>query len=278
MNSTSTASERRAPTVLVVAESDPSGAAGIQGDLTTLAVIGRYGMAVPTAFTVPGGRKARAVHALSPRVAADSIRALVEEMPIDAVKIGMLNTAEMARAVAAALRSYRGPIVVDPVTDRVQRGRYVDKRLRAVLLDCWIPRATVVTPNLNAASALCGVEVRDLDMMLSAGQALHDLGARCVLVKGGGLDGDPVDALVDAQSFALLWGNRHNLRRTRGGGSAISTAIAAALAAGRDARSACIEARCRLDRALATDHLIGRGGRALAHHALCVAVPAALGC
>ncbi|MBN2357922.1 MAG: hydroxymethylpyrimidine/phosphomethylpyrimidine kinase [Deltaproteobacteria bacterium] len=278
MISASVASGRRAPAVLVIAESDPSGAAGIQGDLTTLAVIGRYGMAVPTALTVPGDRKARAVHPLSPAIAAASIRALLEELPIDAVKIGMLNTAEMARAVAGALRGYRGPLVVDPVTHRVERGSYVDKRLRGVLLDLWIPRATVVTPNLNAASALCGVEVRDLDMMLSAGQALHDLGARCVLVKGGGLDGDPVDALVDAHSFALLWGTRHHLPRTRGGGSAISTAIAAALAAGLDPRGACIEARCRLDRALATDHPIGRGGRAIAHHALRIPAPTAAGC
>ncbi len=258
----------RAAAVLVIAESDPSGSAGIQGDLTALAAMGVYGMAVPTALTVRGAGQVQAVQSLPPRTTAQAIRALLEELPVDAVKIGALHDADMARAVARALQGYRGPVVLDPVTHRIQRTRFVDTALREALVDELIPRAEVVTPNLNAASALCLTPVRDLEMMVAAARAILGLGTDCVLLKGGGLSGDPVDVLVDRGSFSLLWGTRHHLPRTRGGGSAISTAVAVALARGADTRSACIDARMRLDQALATDHPIGRGTPSIPHHAL----------
>jgi len=257
-----------APAVLTIAESDPSGAGGLQGDLATLAAIGVYGMAVPTALTNQTGGAVHGVYPLEPKVAAASISSLIDEMQVDAVKIGALHSADMGRAVLGALRDYRGPVVLDPVTHRVSRTRYKDGALRDLLLAELVPRATVLTPNLNAASALCRHPITDLELMLAAADALQRRGARCVLLKGGGLPGDPVDALVTAESFAVIWGTRHDLPRTKGGGSAISTAIAAALARGADPRDACVEARVRLDQALATDHVVGRGTSTIAHRAL----------
>jgi len=266
--SVSAAAAGVAPAVLTIAESDPSGAGGLQGDLATFAAIGVYAMAVPTALTVQDSDGVRAVHPLDPRVAAQSITALLERGRVDAVKIGALHTAAMAEAVHGALSGFPGPVVLDPVTHRVARRKYVDQALRELLLMEMIPRATVVTPNLNAASALCRHPIRDIELMIAAASALQIRGADCVLVKGGGLAGDPVDALVTEASFALLWGTRHDLPRTKGGGSAISAAIAAALARGEDPRDACIEARIRLDRALDTDHVVGRGTGSISHHAL----------
>ncbi|MFH1808204.1 MAG: bifunctional hydroxymethylpyrimidine kinase/phosphomethylpyrimidine kinase [Pseudomonadota bacterium] len=262
-----------APSVLVIAESDPSGSAGVQGDLTTLAALGVYGMAVPTALTVRGAGSVQRIVGVSPALTQASIRAVLDELPVAAVKIGTLPDAATAAAVARALEQYAGPLVLDPTTHRVRRTRYGDRRLRDALVDLLVPRATVVTPNLNAATALCRIEVRDLEMMIAAARALVGIGAACAMVKGGGLDGDPVDVLVDRQAFSLLWGTRHHLPRTRGGGSAVSTAVAVALARGADPRAACIDARIRLDRALATDHVIGRGTPSIAHHALRLAGP-----
>jgi len=260
--------KKRAATVLVIAESDPSGSAGLQGDLSTLAALGLYGMAVPTSLNVRGAQKATQVHPIDAKITLASIRAVLEEMPVDAIKVGALHDAATAVAVAKALRNFSGPIIVDPVTHRVQRQRFSEKSLRDQLLDELVPMASVLTPNLNAATALCGTSIRDLEMMISAACALVGVGASCVMLKGGGLSGDPVDVLVEGANFSLLWGQRMVLKRTRGGGSAISTAISANMARGYDARTACIDARLRLDRALVTDHPIGRGTPSLPHHAM----------
>lgn len=262
------APEKTAPSVLLISESDPSGAAGIQGDMATLAAIGTYAMAVPTALTVQGESGVKEVHPLQPHIAKQSISLLLKDMRVDAVKIGMLHNYRMAKAVLESLQPYRGPVVLDPVTHRLHRTSFVDHKLHRFLLTKILPRATVVTPNLKAASALCQHPIDNLEMMIAAAKALQDFGAGSVLVKGGGLSGDPVDALVDQTGFALLWGTRRDLNRTRGGGSAIATAIAAALARGLDPRQACIQARIRLDYALATDHPVGHGTRTISHRAL----------
>ncbi len=258
----------RAAAVLVIAESDPSGSAGIQGCLTTLASLGAYGMAVPTALTVRGKNGVQSVTSLPAHVTAESVQTLLQEMPVDAIKIGSMHNAETALALSRVLRDYKGPIVVDPMTHRIQRERFVDTRLRDILLERFVPAARVLTPNLKAATALCGQDIGDLEMMISAASALVHMGAACTLIKGGGLDGDPVDVLVDEQSIALLAGVRRHSGRTRGGGCAMSTAVAVALAQGKSPRDACIDARQRLDHALCTDHPIGRGTPSLSHHAL----------
>lgn len=262
----------RAAAVLVIAESDPSGSAGIQGCLTTLAGLGVYGMAVPTALTVRGKNGVQSVSSLPTHVTADAVKTILQEMPVDAIKIGTMHNAETALALSRVLRDFKGPVVVDPMTHRIQRERFVDSRLRDILLEQFVPRARVLTPNLKSASALCGQEINDLEMMLAAANALVDMGATCTLVKGGGLDGDAVDVLVDQQSIALLAGVRRISGRTRGGGCAMSTAVAAALAQGMSPREACIDARQRLDNALCSDHPVGRGTPSLSHLSMRVAL------
>jgi len=254
--------------VLVIAGSDPAGGAGLQGDLATLAASGVFGMAVPTALTVQARTGVREVVAIAPSLVAAAIRGVLDRLPVDAVKIGMLHDAAVAAAVAAALSRFRGPLVIDPVL-RPTRGRALARRdLSGALLTELIPRANVVTPNLDEASALCRQPIRDVEQMLAAGSALRALGASCALLKGGHLAGDAIDVVVDGRGFALIWGARRCSRRTHGTGCALSTLIAVALARGLSERDACIGARRRLDRALCCDHPIGRGSGAVAHHAL----------
>lgn len=264
----SKARQQRAATVLLIAESDPSGSGGIQGGLTTLASLGVYGMAVPTALTVRGSGAVQSVAGLPAAITRDAIRQVLDEMAVDAVRIGALHNTATALAVSDALRDYTGPVVVDPMTHRMQRKSFTDPRLRDILLERYISCAQVITPNLKAASALCNFPIYDLEMMISAANALVDMGARCALIKGGGLDGDAVDVMVDQHSIAMLAGVRRVSGRTRGGGGAMSTAVAAALAQGLSPREACIDARQRLDFALQSDHPIGRGTPSLSHHAM----------
>ncbi|MBN2361951.1 MAG: bifunctional hydroxymethylpyrimidine kinase/phosphomethylpyrimidine kinase [Deltaproteobacteria bacterium] len=258
----------RAPAVLVIAGSDPSGGAGMQGDLATLAAVGAFGMAVPTALTVQSRRGVRRAQALPPAAIEAGIRAVLTRQPVDAIKIGMLHDAAVASAVARALARFRGSIVIDPVL-RPTRGRPLARGdLVGALLRALIPRAAVVTPNLEEASALCRHPVRDIELMLAAGCALCEIGAACALVKGGHLAGDAIDVVVDARGCALIWGARRRSPRTHGTGCALSTLIAAGLARGLGGRDACLEARRRLDRALRGDHPVGRGSGSVAHRAL----------
>lgn len=259
---------RRAPSVLVIAGSDPSGGAGLQGDLATLAAAGASGMAVPTALTVQSRSGVRRVEPVAPARVAAAVRGVLDQQPVDAVKIGMLHDGAVAAAVASALRRFAGPVVIDPVL-RPTRGRTLAQRgLASALRGVLIPRASVVTPNLDEASALCRQPIRGVEQMVAAGSALVALGAQCALLKGGHLVGDAIDVVVDGRGFALVWGVRRRTRRTHGTGCALSTLIAVALARGRSGRDACIEARQQLDRALCSDHPIGRGLGAVAHHAL----------
>ncbi len=263
-----TNSEGRAPAVLVIAGSDPSGGAGLQGDLASLAALGVYGMAVPSALTVQGPGGVRSVQSLPPAFTARSIATLLDSLPVDAVKIGMLHDATTARAVARALRGFAGPVVLDPVL-RPSRGRSLAARdLLDALLDTLWPRLSLATPNLPEAAQLCGLPLIDLEHSLAAAQALQQLGCDAVLLKGGHAVGDPVDLLVDDAGAMMICGPRHLTPRCHGTGCALSTAIAAGLAAGRPLRQACVDARLAMDRALGSDPPVGRGTGAIAHTAL----------
>ena len=156
-----TSTTGRAPAVLVIAGSDPSGGAGLQGDLASLAALGCQAMAVPTALTVQGPRGVRAVQALNPAWTRRSIEALLDRQPVDAIKVGLLHNAATARSVASALRGYAGPVVLDPVL-RPSRGAPLTRDdLQRALLDRLWPLLSVATPNLDEAEALCGLAVND---------------------------------------------------------------------------------------------------------------------
>lgn len=258
----------RAPAVLSIAGSDPSGGAGLQGDLATLAAMGVYGMAVPTALTVQSRSGVRAVHAIPAHITAASVRAVLDEMEVDAIKIGMLYTAATARAVARELHGFVGPVVLDPVLAASRGADLSAAGLIPLLLDVLCPETSVLTPNLDETEALCGVRPRDLEGMIACAFALASLGCGAVLLKGGHLQGAPVDVLIHQGEPTFLVGPRRITPRTHGTGCALSTAIAALLARGLDVAAACTSARARLDRALASRSPIGLGTSSVAHSAL----------
>ncbi len=218
------------PQALTIAGSDPSGGAGIQADLKTFSALGAYGMSVLTALTVQNTHGVRGVHAVPPSFVADQIDALFDDTNIDAVKIGMLGSAQTVERVAGCLAERAPPVVVvDPVMVAKSGHRLLDPDAVAAVRDRLLPLASVITPNLPEAGDLLGEqEAADVAGMRAAAEGLHGLGAATVLVKGGHLDAaEAVDVFYDGDSFTELRAPRAATRNTHGTGCTLSSAIAA---------------------------------------------------
>ena len=252
---------------LTIAGSDPCAGAGLQADLKTFAAHGIYGVAAVTALTVQNTRGVLAVDAVSPRRVGEQIRALLGDFDLAAIKIGMLGSAGVARAVARELdRASRVPVVLDPVLKASRGAALLDKRGLDVVRRELVPRAAVLTPNLPEASILLGRRVRAAEEMADAAAALRALGARAVLIKGGHLESD---RLVD------LWSDENGVRRFRharlavlahGTGCALSSALAARLARGEGPVDAARGAVAYVRAALRGARRLGRGPLELLDH------------
>ena len=223
------------PRVLSIAGSDSGGGAGIQADLKTIAALGCFGTTAITALTAQNTLGVRSIHAVPLQILADQIDAVVEDIGVDAVKIGMLHSADTVRTVAAALQRHGlQKVVLDPVMIATSGARLIDAQAIEVLVRELFPRATVVTPNLDEAALLVGRPLRSEADMEAAARQLVERGAHAVLVKGGHLDSDVVSDLLLARGGQPLWmrGARIASGHTLGTGCTLSSAIASHLALG----------------------------------------------
>jgi hydroxymethylpyrimidine/phosphomethylpyrimidine kinase len=247
----------RIPNVLTIAGVDPSGGAGVLADLKAFSALGAYGCGVIAALTAQNTRAVTGIHEVPPEFLDLQLETLFADVRIDAVKIGMLASRALIEVVAARLRRHAPAFVVlDPVMvaksgDRLLRAEAVDALRRELL-----PLATVLTPNLPEAGDLLGRAVSDAPAaMREAAAALHALGPKHVLVKGGHGTGDTlVDLLYDGAHALELPARRIRTKNTHGTGCTLSSAIAALLpqrpgveAAVRDARAYVLEAIRRAD-------------------------------
>jgi hydroxymethylpyrimidine/phosphomethylpyrimidine kinase len=214
---------------LAIAGLDPSGGAGVLADVKTFSALGVYGTAVLTAVTAQNTRGVRAVHQLDPALVTTQLETLLDDVRVDVVKIGMLGSADVVRAVAAVLRRHHLPdVVLDPVMVAKSGDRLLDEEAVRALRDELLPLCALVTPNLPEAADLLGeVEARD-----EAG--MHDqldrlvLLAPGVLLKGGHLDGDEsVDLLAVDGRRSRFTARRVPTANTHGTGCTLSSAIAA---------------------------------------------------
>lgn len=221
--------------VLSIAGSDPSGGAGIQADLKAFSARGCYGMAAVTALTAQNTQGVSAVHALDPDFVAEQISMVFADIRVDAVKIGMIANARIARAVASALGPHRDiPIVLDPVMIAKGGAALLDPQAVSVLQEELLPLATLLTPNLPEAAALLGEpEAGNRHVMESQAARLILRGPRAVLLKGGHLaGGESPDVLVSGERFHWFEAPRIQTQNTHGTGCSLSSAIAAELAKG----------------------------------------------
>jgi hydroxymethylpyrimidine/phosphomethylpyrimidine kinase len=255
--------------VLSIAGSDPSGGAGIQADLKTFSALGAYGMTAITALTAQNTQGVLSFQTVDPAFVAEQIDAIFADVRVDAVKIGMVATAEIAAAIADRLRHHAmRNIVLDPVMVAKSGHHLLREDAVAALRDMLVPMARVITPNLPEAGVLLGgPEPATHADMQRAVRELHRLGPEWVLLKGGHLIGqDSTDLLFDGETITELPGRRIDTRNTHGTGCTLSAAIAALLPR-FDMVEAVRRAKSYLTAAIAaSDQLTVGSGHGPVHH------------
>ncbi len=255
------------PGALTIAGSDSGGGAGIQADLKTFAAFGVYGTSAITALTAQNTIGVTAVHVAPAEFVTAQIEAVAADIGCDAVKTGMLATAAIVEAVAAAVTALDLPnLVVDPVMVAKSGDRLLDDDAVHAVRASLLSRARVVTPNVPEAEVLTGITIRGVADMREAGARLARLGSRAVLVKGGHLDGDTVvDVLVDAGEVHEFIGPRIAGRHTHGTGCTTAAAIAARLALGDTLPAAVQAAKAYVAGAMTRGIDVGAGHQPLDH-------------
>jgi hydroxymethylpyrimidine/phosphomethylpyrimidine kinase len=253
-------------TTLTIAGSDPGGGAGIQADLKTFCAFGVYGAAVITALTAQNTRGVASIHEVPPEFVAAQLDAVLSDIPLGALKTGMLSNAAIVEVVADRIRRHAvGNLVVDPVMVSKSGARLLSGDAVEVLLRRLFPLALLVTPNAAEAEVLAGTAPRDCASMREAARRIAEFGPRAVLIKGGHIEGaEPgvaLDVLYDASSreFFELRAPRHDARFTHGAGCTLSAGIAAGLALGRPLFEAVRAAKDFLARAIEAGILPGGG-------------------
>ncbi|TDK45739.1 bifunctional hydroxymethylpyrimidine kinase/phosphomethylpyrimidine kinase [Antarcticimicrobium luteum] len=254
---------------LTIAGSDSGGGAGIQADLKTFSALGVYGTSAITAITAQNTRGVFAVEAVSPAVVMAQIAAVLDDIPPQAIKIGMLASPEIVAAVADAIAGYGGPVVLDPVMVAKSGDALLAEEAEVALIERLLPRADVLTPNLPEAARLlrCG-DARDAGETEAQGRALLGLGARAVVMKGGHAEGPScIDRLVTASGVVAMEQPRLATRNTHGTGCSLSSAIAAELAQGASVMDAVRRAQAWVHGAIrAADGLDIGDGHGPVHH------------
>jgi hydroxymethylpyrimidine/phosphomethylpyrimidine kinase len=249
----------RLPRVLSIAGSDSGGGAGIQADLKAFARCGVHGMTAITAITAQNTVAVTAVHQVPGDVVVEQVRAVVEDIGVDAVKIGMLGTRETIEAVGEALDLVGdAPVVLDPVMVAESGARLLDEDAEGELRTQVVPRAAVVTPNVPEARVLAGTGEREDDAEALV-RAVHALGPRAVVLTGGHRD-EATDLFFDGERLVELPGERYGGGSAHGSGCTHSSALAAHLALGLEPLEAARAAK-RIASETVRDGLesIGRG-------------------
>jgi len=258
----------RKPVALTIAGADPSGGAGIQADLKTFHQFGVYGEAAVTLIAVQNTLGVQRVECLDARLVADQIRAAIQDIPPAAAKTGALGDRAIVQAVAELARDFRFPLVVDPVLAGKTGAPLLAPGAIEDVKTLLLPNVFLLTPNLDEAAALSGIEVRTPAGMREAARKVAALGPEAVLVKGGHLEGDAVDILYFRGQWTEFTSPRIETRHTHGTGCTFSAAITASLARGLDLGEAVREAKRYITEAIRTNPGLGAGAGPLNHHVL----------
>jgi hydroxymethylpyrimidine/phosphomethylpyrimidine kinase len=225
------------PVALTIAGSDSGGGAGIQADLKSFAAMGVFGTSAITALTAQNTRGVRGVHAVPASFVVAQVEAVLDDLPVVAVKTGMLATAEIVKAVADLAADGRLPkLVVDPVMVSSSGDRLLEPDAERLYVDALLPHATVLTPNLREAQVLLDTTIRTLAQQHAAARALGALGPAFVVVKGGHAVADTadeaVDVVFDGTATTELRAPRIATANNHGTGCSFASATAAGLARG----------------------------------------------
>ena len=252
--------------VLIIAGSDSGGGAGIQADIKAVTAMGGYAATAITAITVQNTLGVHGVHPLPLDLIEAQARTVLDDIGADAIKTGMLGSVAVVERVSAILDTTDAAAVVDPVMIAKGGAALLDKDAVAAVRTLMVPRAALLTPNAPEAEALTGISVGDLDGQRRAGQALLDLGARAVLMKGGHVPGPTViDLLLTPSGETLLEGPRIDTTSTHGTGCTLASAIATGLAQGQSLEVAVAQGWAYVAEAIRRAPGLGRGHGPLDH-------------
>lgn len=220
--------------VLIIAGSDSGGGAGIQADIKTVTALGGYAATAVTAITVQNTLGVSAVHPIPLEIVEAQARAVLDDIGADAIKTGMLGSAEMVAVVARILETARAiPAVIDPVMVAKGGASLLAQEAIGAVRTLLVPRAALLTPNAPEAAALTGLPVETTDDLRRAGEALLAAGAAAVLMKGGHVAGDRVvDVLMTSSGETAFEGPRFETRQTHGTGCTLASACATGLGQG----------------------------------------------
>ena len=255
------------PVVLTVGGFDPSSGAGITADIKTIAAHGCYGVACISALTVQSTAGVRRIDTLDPAFVTETLEELAADIEFAAVHIGMLGSGKVVRAVAEFLSPRTGKarlanVVLDPILKSSSGAELLDNSGVKLLVERLIPLANVVTPNIDEAAVLTGLNITGVDEMKAAAAKLHGMGAPAVVVTGGHLD-RAVDVLsytskrgVEVEVFKA---DRQRSNSTHGTGCAFSTAMACHLALDRGLAEAALLAKTYVTAAISNAHPLGKG-------------------
>lgn len=249
--------------VLTIAGSDSGGGAGIQADLKVFSALGTYGMSVITAVTAQNTERVLAIQEIDPEIVKAQLEAIFTDIRVDAVKVGMVFSAEIAKVIADSFRKYRpSKVVVDPVMIAKSGDRLLREDAIETLKTELFPLATLITPNLPEAEALLGRSISSIDEMRSASKELSQLYQTQVLLKGGHLPGKAIDILSSGRTFIA---ERIDTKHTHGTGCSLSSAIAAHLALGYPLEEAIERSKRYISEAIQYAFPIGKGHSPIHH-------------
>lgn len=255
------------PRVLTIAGSDSGGGAGIQADLKTFAALGVYGLSAVTAITAQNTRGVSRTEAVSAKMVGAQMEAVVTDIGVDAVKIGMVWSVETIRAVGEFLKRHKfAHVVVDPVLETSSGQPLLEEAGFRPYVENIVPEATVLTPNIAEAERLADMRIGDSGDVERAAELIYGLGPRSVLVKGGHLEGSEArDYLFDGASGRWFSEKRVSTANNHGTGCTYSAAIAAYLARGFEVDEAVKRAKRFVSKALKNALSLGEGPGPLNH-------------
>ena len=247
-------------TALTIAGSDCSGGAGIQADIKTMSALGVFGMSVIVSVVAENTSRVISIEDVSPKVIADQIDAVFEDIEVDAVKVGMLSTPECMKAVAQKLNQYKPRhVVIDPVMYAKNGCPLMDPDSVDTMISLVTPYADLLTPNIPEAEKIAGMTITNLQEMREAAQRICAMGPKAVLVKGGHAQGDAVDVLFDGKEFYEYTAERIPTKNTHGTGCTYSSAIASNLALGYSLQEAVRRGKAYVTTAIRHSLALGKG-------------------
>ncbi len=251
---------------LTIAGSDCSGGAGIQADLKTFSAHGVYGASVITSVVAENTSRVISVFNVPASEIEKQIDAVFEDVEIDAVKLGMLPTAEIIKAVADKLHQHKPRFIVcDPVMVATSGDALSESGIDKAFIKYMFPIADLITPNIPEAEALSGIEIRSIEDMRKAAEFLIEKGAKNVLIKGGHLTESAEDLLLGENGERVFTSKRVDSENTHGTGCTLSSAIAANFALGNDLEKSIENAKNYVTEAIESSYTVGKGHSPVHH-------------